>query len=137
MPGESGRSGVVATAARLAEGVWRMPLVFAAALFALSGPAHALGRISAVFYATLAAVTLGAVGVGLGLLACLPPRRRSVGHGPARRGWTRIGWARIGWTRIGWTRIGWLRIGRGRITAVGTVAGPQPAGKDLEGEDLA
>jgi arabinofuranan 3-O-arabinosyltransferase len=59
-------------AARLAERWWRLPLVFAAILFALSGPAHALGRIDAVFYATLVAVTLGAVGVLLGLVASMP-----------------------------------------------------------------
>jgi hypothetical protein len=59
-------------AARLAERWWRLPLVFAAILFVLSGPAHALGRIDAVFYATLVGVTLGAVGVLLGLVASMP-----------------------------------------------------------------
>lgn len=53
----------------LAERWWRAPLALAAAIFALSGPAHALGRTDAVFYASLAGVTLGAVAVPLGLLA--------------------------------------------------------------------
>jgi arabinofuranan 3-O-arabinosyltransferase len=64
----------VGAVARFAEGWWRPPLVFAAVLFALSGPAHAVGRIDAVYYATLAGVTLGAVGVALGILAGMPVR---------------------------------------------------------------
>jgi hypothetical protein len=63
-----GPQGIAAAVTRLAERSWRVPLVFAAILFALSGPAHALGRVDAVFYASLGGVTLGGIGVVLGVL---------------------------------------------------------------------
>ncbi len=53
--------------AAIAEQMWRPLLATAALLFALSGPAHALGFVDAVFYAALAGVTLGAAAVPLGL----------------------------------------------------------------------
>jgi hypothetical protein len=59
----------VASLAGLADRIWRLPLLLAAALFALSGPAHAFGRTDAVFLASLVGVTLGAVAVPLGLLS--------------------------------------------------------------------
>jgi hypothetical protein len=60
---------VLTRASTTAERLWRAPLVLAAVLFALSGPAHALGRTDAVFYASLAGLTLGGAAVPLGLLA--------------------------------------------------------------------
>jgi hypothetical protein len=53
--------------------LWRPPLALASVLFILSGPAHALGRIDAVFYAALMGVTLAAVSVPLGLMALRVP----------------------------------------------------------------
>jgi hypothetical protein len=38
-------------------------------VLALSGPAHSLGETDAVFYASLAALALGACAVPMGLLA--------------------------------------------------------------------
>jgi hypothetical protein len=58
-----------ASLGELAERWWRPPLALSATLFALSGPAHALGRIDAVFYASLAGVTLGAAAIPLGLMS--------------------------------------------------------------------
>ena len=60
---------VLTRASTTAERLWRAPLVLASVLFALSGPAHALGRTDAVFYASLAGLTLGGAAVPLGLLA--------------------------------------------------------------------
>ena len=72
---------------RLAERSWRIPLVFAAVLFALSGPAHALGRVDAVFYASLGGVTLGGLGVVLGFLSLdLNPAVRRRTRGPESDG---------------------------------------------------
>jgi hypothetical protein len=70
------RAGFTHSVTRLAEEWWRLPLIFAAALFALSGPAHAFGRVNTVFYATLGGVTLGGIGVALGVLAAAPTRVR-------------------------------------------------------------
>jgi len=58
--------------ARFADRWWRAPLVLAATVFAASGPAHALGRADAVFYASLGGVGLGGLGVVLGCLAQVP-----------------------------------------------------------------
>jgi hypothetical protein len=66
----------VSSMAALAERIWRLPLLFASALFALSGPAHAFGRTDAVFLASLVGVTLGAVAVPLGLLSLRGGRKR-------------------------------------------------------------
>ncbi|AGL14295.1 hypothetical protein [Actinoplanes sp. N902-109] len=54
--------------AALAERVWRVPLALAAAIFALCGPAHALGHTDFVFYAVLAGLVLSAFAVPMGLL---------------------------------------------------------------------
>ena len=56
-----------------ADRLWRPPLVLASALFALSGPAQALGKTDTVFYAALAGLTLGGIAVPLGLLALRTP----------------------------------------------------------------
>jgi hypothetical protein len=59
-------------AARLAERLWRWPLMLAATLFVACGPAQALGWVDAVFYASVIGVLLGAVAVPLGLLSLHP-----------------------------------------------------------------
>ncbi len=59
----------LASLARLAARSWRLPLIVASVLFAVSGPIHSLGRFDTVFYASLVGVALGGIGVGLGYLA--------------------------------------------------------------------
>jgi len=61
----------VRVSARLAEMLWRWPLVLAALLMVAAGPAQAAGQTSAVLYASLLAVALAAVAVPVGLLALL------------------------------------------------------------------
>jgi len=61
----------VRATARLAERLWRWPLVLAAVLMVAAGPAQAAGQSQAVLYASLLAVALAAVAVPVGLLALL------------------------------------------------------------------
>ena len=61
----------VKATARLAEALWRWPLVLAALLMVAAGPAQAAGQTQAVLYAALLAVALAAVAVPVGLLALL------------------------------------------------------------------
>jgi hypothetical protein len=51
-----------------ADQLWRVLLVLASVIFALSGPIHAIGQVDLVFYASLAGLTLGALAVLLALL---------------------------------------------------------------------
>lgn len=84
MSTSSGERGLWAALTRLAERTWRIPLAFAAVVFALSGPAHSLGRVDAVFYASLGGVALGGLGVVLGVLTLEmnPAVRGRNGEGP-------------------------------------------------------
>ena len=50
----------------LAERSWRLPLALAAGIFAVSGPAHALGHTDVVYYLVLGALALGAVALTAG-----------------------------------------------------------------------
>jgi hypothetical protein len=59
--------------ARLAERLWRWPLLLAAGLLALCGPATSLGRTGVVLPCALAAVALTALAVPLGLFALRAP----------------------------------------------------------------
>lgn len=59
--------------ARLAERVWRLPLLVAAVLLVACGPATSWGRLGLVQPAALAAVALTALAVPLGLLALRSP----------------------------------------------------------------
>jgi cytochrome c oxidase assembly factor CtaG len=52
----------------LADRLWRVPLGLASAVFALCGPAHALGHTDFVFYAVLIGLALSAFAVPMGLL---------------------------------------------------------------------
>ena len=61
----------VRATARLAEMLWRWPLVLAAVLMVAAGPAQAAGQTEAVLYASLLAVGLAAVAVPVGLLALI------------------------------------------------------------------
>jgi hypothetical protein len=51
---------------QLAERFWRFPLAIAVGIFALCGPAQALGRTDTVYYAVLVGLTLSATAVFLG-----------------------------------------------------------------------
>ncbi len=61
----------VRATARLAEMLWRWPLVLAGMLMVAAGPAQAAGQTQAVLYASLLAVALAAVAVPVGLIALL------------------------------------------------------------------
>lgn len=52
----------------LAERSWRQPLALAVGMFAVCGPAHALGHTGLVYYLVLGALALSAVALPLGLL---------------------------------------------------------------------
>ncbi len=52
----------------LADRLWRVPLSIAVAVFAICGPAHALGHTDFVFYAVLVGLVLSAFAVPMGLL---------------------------------------------------------------------
>lgn len=54
---------------QVVERLWRLPLLLASAVFVMSGPAQALGKTDAVFYAALTGLALGGIAVPLGLLA--------------------------------------------------------------------
>jgi hypothetical protein len=58
-----------------AERLWRWPLAVAVAIFAVSGPLHALGWTDLVYYASLGGLTLGGLAIPLGLLGLRKTRR--------------------------------------------------------------
>ncbi|MET8149499.1 hypothetical protein ACIBSW_38520 [Actinoplanes sp. NPDC049668] len=64
---------------RLADRLWRVPLVLAAVVFAACGPAHALGNTDLVYYGALVGLALSAFAVPLGLLGlrARPPSDRT------------------------------------------------------------
>ncbi|MEU7907596.1 hypothetical protein [Actinoplanes sp. NPDC049118] len=68
LPPEPARHYRVLDLPALAERLWRVPLALAAAIFAACGPAHALGHLDVVYWASLIGLALSACAVPLGLL---------------------------------------------------------------------
>ena len=66
----------------LAERSWRLPLALAVTLFAISGPAHALGHTDLVYYLVLGGLASGGFAVPLGWLGL----RHAPASGEPQRG---------------------------------------------------